>query len=71
MSWLDFFASIRDQASDKELFDEYVKYYADYTERIVAETEEELRWYYIDKRKECEWMLMRLTKTGLFSGTKI
>lgn len=71
MSWQQYFASIRDKATDKQLFDEYLSYWTDYTERIAGETDSERRWYYIDKRKECEFMLMKLTRTGYFSGTKI
>ena len=71
MTWLQYFSSIREQASDKDLFDQYVELWGQADARLHENSDPDRKWYYINTKKECELNMMRLTRSGYFSGTEI
>ena len=66
MTWKDYFSELREKALNKEEFDQYVDMWGDYTERIITETDAARRRHYIQKRIECERVMMYLTQTGIY-----
>ena len=67
MTWQQFFSQEREKATNKADFDQYVTMYEECCARIAAEPDEERRQRYINKRNECRFMLMKLTKQGYFA----